>query len=247
MRFFLKLLFVSLFLGAHGGWAQSNKTDTTLLSEAKNQALTIYNHQMRAQSNLINGIRYAGPQPITGYQYANEDHPYYLGEWKQGTVLYHGEWYEASLLYNIATQKLVIDHGPDQVQLINEHLGQFSLDGHHFVKESGNNIPEGFYEITYNGPTRVYVRWLKNEETVYKNGRLSAAFLPKTTYYIRKNDIFYPVKSKRSVLKVLQNRSAEIKNFIRSQNHYFSDNRIFFITECARIYDTPNPKEKPNQ
>jgi len=247
MRFFLKLLFVSLFLGVHCGWAQSNKTDTTLLSEAKNHALAIYKHQMQAQSNLINGVRYTGPQPITGYKDSNEAHPYFLADWKHGSVLYHGEWYEASLLYNIATQKLILDHGPDPVQLVHEHLEQFSLDGHHFVKESGSNIPEGFYEITYNGPTRVYVRWLKNVETVYKNGRLTAEFLPKTTYYIRKNDIFYPVKSKRSVLKVLQNRSTEIKNFIRSQNQYSSDNRIFFITACARIYDTSNPNEKPNQ
>ena len=235
MRFFLLVLFVLL---VHNGYSQSFKTDTTFLVEAKKNALALYSNQMRTQSHLINGSRYTGPQPTGRHNLSAKEHPYYAPGWLPGTVLYDNEWYSAAFLYNVSTHTLITNYGPEQIQLISEKIDQFTLEDHHFVKLNEDQLPHTFYEITYNVASKVYVLWQKVVESKYKDNRITSEFIPKTTYYIKKNHTYYVVRGKRSLLKIFPGHKADLKKIIQSKNQVYSDNRIFFISEMARIYDS---------
>jgi hypothetical protein len=236
------LLLVAIHLGA-----QSIKTDTTFLAEAKKNVVERYTEALRSQSHLINGSRYLGPELPDGRNYSTKEHPFYSPDWEDGTVLYDREWYNASFHYDITTQNLITEYSGDYIQLVPEKIEQFTLGNHRFIKLREANLPQGFYEIAYDGPTPVYIRWQKNVETRFKDIQIIAEFIPKTIFYIKKNNVFYEVKSKGSVLRLLAGRKSEIKTFLRAQNQFFSDNRGFFITEMARVYDNPSALPDKNR
>ncbi|HCZ36093.1 MAG TPA: hypothetical protein DHV26_09230 [Cytophagales bacterium] len=228
-------LLITIHLGA-----QSIKSDTTFLAEAKKNAIERYTQALHSQSHLINGSRYLGSELPDGRNYSTKEHPFYSPDWEDGTVLYDREWYHASFHYDITTQNLITDYSGDYIQLVPEKIEQFTLGNHRFIKLREANLPHGFYEIAYDGPTPVYIRWQKITETRFIDNKIMPEFIPKTTYFIKKNNAFYEVKSKRSVLSLLANHKAELKKFLSSQNQFFSENRGFLITEMARVYDNPS-------
>lgn len=237
MKFFF---FAFFLLITPAVMAQISKADTTFLTEAKQSAILLYNDQLFSQSRLINGSKHVRiessfrPSDNTG-----REHPYYSLEWMPGKVLYGGEWYSSTFRYDLSKDKLitpsVLERG--QTQLISENIKQFTLGAHNFVHLREQQLPEGFYEIIYDGITKAYVRLRKIEETQFRDNRLVAEFVPKTSYYIQKNGTFYEVKSKRSVLKLLSERKPELKKFLQTQSQPFVTNRSFYIREMARIYD----------
>jgi hypothetical protein len=243
----MKFSTLVLILLAQVGVAQPLRTDTAFLAEAKKNAIELYTQALRAQSHLINGSRYFGPDLPDGRNYSTQEHPFYSPDWEDGTVLYDREWYNASFHYDITTQNLITDYSGDYIQLVPEKIEQFTLGNHRFIKLREANLPHGFYEIAYDGPTQVYIRWQKNVETRFKDIQIIAEFIPKTIFYIKKNNMFYEVKSKGSVLRLLAGRKSEIKTFLRAQNQFFSDNRGFFITEMARVYDNPSALPDKNR
>ncbi|MBX2967627.1 MAG: hypothetical protein KF845_15910 [Cyclobacteriaceae bacterium] len=233
MRFFIVALFFT-----NGIYAQPN--DTIFIAEAIRNAVSLYGNQMTAQSRLINGSSYNRVQLLHNNRSHLEDaHPYYTFEWIPGTVLYDGEWYETSLLYDVSSDNLIMFNTTlqKQILLVKEKVEQFTLNKHHFVRlNEGLPMGGGFYEVTYSGPTPVYIRTKKNmERAVGNNATVPYKYVTKNFYYIKKGNHYYAVKSKSSVLKVLSEQRAVLKELMRLKS--FRDNRAFFISEMARIYD----------
>lgn len=231
-------LFVIFLLLANSIYAQSS--DTIFIAEAIKNAVSLYENQMNMQSRLINGSSYNRVQLLHNNRSHLEDaHPYYTFEWAPGTLLYDGEWYAASLLYDVSSDNLIMLNPVPQKQilLVKEKIKQFTLNNHHFVKLNG--IPlmdEGFYESLYSGPTAVFMRVKKNiERTVGSAAEVPYKYVTRHSYYIKKDNQYYPVKSKASVLKVLSEQKSVLKEFMRLKS--FRNDRAFFISEMARIYD----------
>lgn len=238
----MRSFFFVFFLLTHAAIAQTFKTDTVFISQAKENAVQRYNDQLSGQTHLMNGSRVVRIEPaFKPLDKAGITHPYYSLEWISGEVLYSGEWYNSAFRYDLNKDKLIIP-GIDergQTQLVSEKIEQFTLGTHRFVQLKQQRVPEGFYEIIYDGITKAFIRLQKAEETKFKNNKLVAEFIPKASYYIKINNTFYEVKSKASVLRLFSEKKPELKKFLRSQSQPFGKNKGFFIREMARIYDQP--------
>lgn len=236
--------FITIFLlfFAHFGYTQSFKTDTVFLINAKKNAVSLYENQIRTQSYLINGGSYNKVQLLhNDPSRIDEAHPYYAFEWISGSVLYSGEYYTASFLYDLSADNLIMQIVAlqKQILLVKEKVDEFTLGETHFVKLSQTpSFEGGFHELVYDGQTKVFIRKKKKlERVVGYDVEFPFKYVPKTTYYIRKGDQYYLVKSKRSVLKVFAGKESTLKAFIRSQTKSFKEDRVFFIREMARLYD----------
>jgi hypothetical protein len=243
MRFYsvFALLFSTCCFG------QSVNTDTTFLRDAKHAAIELYNREMSSQSHLINGVQYNRVQKLhSDASRLEQAHPYLAFEWTSGTVLYDNEWYSATFLYDLSQDNLIMSNPALQKQLllVREKVEQFTLGNSRFVKLSTDQKPEEFYEITYDGETKVYIRKKKKlERVVGQNVDVPYRYISTTDYFIKKGDTYYPVNSKRSVLKVLFEHEVELKRFLHSQSLSFKENRALLISKMAQVYDQ-SPAEK---
>jgi len=227
-------LFFFTFSAIGFAQAQNFKSDSSFLADAKKNAIQLYSQSLSAQSHLYNGSAY------TEYRSQNEENPYFIDEWLDGTILYDGDLYQnVPLLYDISRDKLITDHRytVNKIELINERIGYFIIKDHHFVQLEDKKLAKGFYELAYDGPTKVYVRYQKALQSKRVDYSIENLFEDKTTYYILKDTRYIPVKSKGSVLNVLEDKKTELKKFIRDNHLSFNANRTKDITRLVQYYD----------
>src|SRR5262249_6957319 len=136
--------------------------------------------------------------------------------------------------------KIVIEHYQSHtlMELINEKIDRFSLDRHSFIYLARNNtsaIKDGFYELLYDGKTKVIAKHDKSLQKALKNKEISYYFAPRTRYYIIMNRIYFPVKTKSSVLSVFKDREKELKQFIGKNKISFRGNRAQALARLAEF------------
>ena len=138
--------------------------------------------------------------------------------------------------------KVITEHysSRQKIQLIDDKIVYFILKEHRFVHLPGEGIRKGFYEMVYEGPTKVYVRREKNLQEKITGGELIRTFDEKTLYYIFKQDTYYLVKNKRAILNVLHDRKPELNQFISKNHIQFKSNREKNFATLAEYYDSIN-------
>ena len=218
-----------------------SSADTTFLRTAKVNTVSLYKQVLRAQSRLNNGRKYrASPHSL-------EEHPYYLSEdWITGSVVYDGEYFtEINLMYDLQQHVLVSEHYPsgNAIELVDEKLRSFTLQGHYFEKINAdsvaNSLPKtDFYEILYGGETKVVAhrqKLLRNEidaQTIETN------YDVRYRYFLFKNGVFFSVKSKSSMLKLMSDKKQELKRFLRQHKTAFQLDRELMLKKLAEHYDS---------
>ena len=60
----------------------------------------------------------------------------------------------------------------------------------------------------------------------------------KNRYFVLRNGVFFPVRSKGSVLKLMDDRRQELRKHLKQQKIVFSDNRERALKSLAEHYDT---------
>lgn len=239
---FMKVFVIIPFL-INCTYAQSVHVDTSFINDAKKNAIALYEEGMSEQQSLINGASYHKVQLLhNNRSQLDNAHPYYTFEWAQGEVLYEGAWYSTTLLYDVSSDNLIMQSNVPlqrQILLVREKVEEFRLGHRHFVRLSAANvINQGFYELVHNNQTKVYAGTKKTlERVVGYDVVVPYRYVTRTSYYIQKNNDYYPVMSKASVLKVFSDQKFKLRAFLRSQSQVFKDNRTFLIGEMARLYD----------
>lgn len=215
--------------------------DTTFITSAKANTIDLYQKALRTQSRLYNGSKYAAPKQTF------EQHPYFASEdWITGAVFYDGEYFaDIPLMYDLLLDAIVTEHYPSGhfLELVPEKLQRFSMGDHYFEKienESvSNSLPKtGFYEILYDGKTRVIASRQKFLREKIEAPDIIVTYEERNRYFILTNDVFVPVKSKSSVLKLLDDRKRELKRFLKQKQIKFSTNRELALKSLAEYYDT---------
>ena len=240
---YLKFLLLWSFLFPAPVLCQTQSLDTGFLFSALQHTKEIYSNSIGSQSHLYNGVyykEYNARSTDRGIPYFESD------DWVEGTVEYDGENHEhVSILYDLVNDKVVIEHGTRGVklQLIDEKLSYFTLPGHFFVRlvrDSLRNatIQSGYYDLLCNGETKFYVRWHKNYLQTIEGLEIQSIFTDHNSYYIFKNGSYFPVRTKSSVLEVLQDNKS-LRKFIRKNNINFRKNRVKAITSIVRFYNEP--------
>ncbi len=166
-----------------------------------------------------------------------------MDDWTDGSVVYWNELYEnVPLLYDIQNDLIVTEHNRgNPIKLVTEQVQSFTILGHTFVRlirDDNNKISDGFYDQLYHGALKVYAKHSKAYREKLETQRVIPLFDENTRYYLVKDGTFNVVKTKGSVLQVLNDRKQDVKNFIRKNRINFRDDRENAIVRVAEFYDT---------
>lgn len=229
------LLIPSLIFGQH------ELSDTLHVKAATDHAKNIYYQSGKDHSNLYNGKEYIAfkkNMPEVGTLFFISD------EWVDGHVFYDGELYEnVSMRLDLLHEKVLVEHkGHQEIELISEKIKYFELAGHTFLSSNNNidtkSLSLGFYDLIYDGYTKVFVRRLKvAEERIETQVSMILTFKEKNTISILKNGKFYEVGNKSSALKIFGDQKSAVKKFMSKNNIRYRANREEALIKMATEYD----------
>jgi hypothetical protein len=231
----LRLLTFLSFVLANGYLLGQNvQADSSFIADAKRNVIASYSKAISAQSHLYNGSAY------TEYISQNDENPYFIDEWIEGSVTYDEEAHEnVPLLYDISADRLIVDnqYSIKKVMLVFEKVSDFTIQDHHFVLLKNTPLAVGYYEVGYDGPTKVYIRHRKTLQSKAVDYSIINLFEEKKLYYIYKNGTFHSVRGKRSVLGLLEEKKKDLKKFIRDKKLAFGNDKARDISRLVQYYD----------
>jgi hypothetical protein len=238
---FLVAIVLCAELLPHSVRCQDAKTDTTFLTNAITHTKAIYRDETAGEGPLFNGVQYKE----LALHNNDEGHPYFESDdWIEGSVNYDGGQYDNVLIqYDLITDKVVIDHPLShfKMELIGEKVNAFILNSHKMIRltpdSTNTTIKPGFYELLYDGKLKVYAKHRKIKQEQYDSDQIKFLFDQKTQYYILKDNIYYPVKSKSSVLKVFRNKKVMLRKYLSKNKINFRKNTGLAIAKSAEFYE----------
>lgn len=231
--------FVVVMCCAIQSFGQQAATDTTFLTSAKENQISLYTRYIEGQTRLNNGSEYRD------YLSRNDEHPYFgIDDWEYGDIIYDEETYEnVPMFYDLSRDEIITEHSLNgaKIELIAEKIQWFTLGKHTFVRlkaDSSKVIESGFYELLHDGKTKVYVRWEKSLQQKVEANDIIFNFEQKKRVYILKDGVYYPVRKKESVIEVFKDRKQDIRAYMRSLGKVNKADRESAIAKVAAFYDS---------
>ena len=199
----------------------------------------VYYQSLGEQSPLYNGSQYLE------YPFIIQDgHPFFgKQDFVNATILFDGMTFDAvPTLYDIVKDQVVIQdyHKYYKINLPADKIQQFELDGHTFVRlvhDSSNEIKTGFYEQLYSGKATLFAKREKKISQQYANMEINNVVYSHTSYYIRKENQFYAVSSKKSLLNVLKPKQKEVQQYLKKNNIKFKKTPEKAALMAVEYYD----------
>jgi len=238
-----KSLIAWIFIGfTTAGFCQETN-DEALSSVALSKAVYEYDNYFGKNLSLYTGKQYNDKFSQIG------DHQFFMDDyWEQGSVVFDEQFYDSVYLkYDIFNDELLVEYFSDNglamtLMLQKTKVNGFSLQGHTFIRlqaDSAATIKTGFYDQLFIG-TNVSAYARRQKEIVRTSGSntLHDDFVQKDKYFLQKNGIYYTVKKRSSVVRVLADHKKAVKQFIKSNNLYFQTERDRDITVVARYYES---------
>jgi hypothetical protein len=237
-----------LFISIQASVSQSVTADTSFVSASINNAVNQYAEKFEGEIPLYNGTAYSD------YNALVDEHPYFLSnDWIEGAIRYDNDTYEKiALQFDIRSpEKVVIEHATSgqKVQLINERISFFTLGSHRFIRLEKHETDQfkgaaGFYEVLVPGqPVTLFAKHVKTLQKRFSSYLVVAEFETITKYYFRKDGRYYPVKGKKSVMKVLSDEKNELRRQMKKNRTRFSGSREHTLIESAKLYNQIKIKE----
>ncbi|MBO0947797.1 hypothetical protein [Fibrella forsythiae] len=225
---------LGLCLLAQSVLGQSTGRDSSPVTTAARQAVDRYDQVSATLEHLYDGPEYISyDRRLTGHAFFPTD------TMQDGMVFYEGRQFAVPLLYDIVKDVVVVVHTSGyRIALHSDRVERFSLKNHLFIRidSIGQNMPEGFYDLLYDGPTQLLARRKKNI-LVNPNSFGYGIYDPKTTYYLRKNGRYFQAKNKRGLLTLLADRRKELASFARRQKLSFRPSPETAFLKLAQQYD----------
>lgn len=236
-----QLLLCFMFLSTIAN-AQQAYRDTAFVNESISFARKAHTTKTQKQSPLYNGGQYAVYNPV------EEEHPYFLSDdWIDGSIVYSGEQFDGiPLMYDLSSDKLIAEHFTGAaIELITAKVSAFSIGDHNFRKYQKNDdvkqsIPEGFYEVLYDGKVKILKRRVKTYTEIINMNEIMREFEEKTHYYVVKNNAFYSIGSRGALMNILSEKKRELRKFSRDNRLGVRKDDTVFI-KLAAYYDTLIP------
>jgi hypothetical protein len=229
MKFSLVLFF--LFLSV-SGFAQQNNFFTggneksnynTVADFQKHYLYNMYYNEVNDVDELINGREYIP------YYYRAKLKPILFNKRKHtASVDLNGRIYDSiSLQYDTYLDELVyvdstrvinlniyqIALNKDPIEGFGLYFGYDSLFFRHFNSEKVHdfNLPEGFYEVVYNGKSKYIIK--HQSVAIEKEGIDEYYYRPAA--YISLGEGFYKIRSSKGFIKLFGEKSNEMKKYLQ--------------------------------
>ena len=213
---FIHLICISLT------FAQSiKKIDTNSSVRA---AELFFNSSIKQRSLLFNGPFFQDYAPnVEGS--ANFQN---LTAFSKGSIVYQGFRFDGiPLIYDIYQDKIIsLIDSSFKFSFQGDWISEFDINGHHFkhikvVGSLNSVIKPGFYDLIYNGKSRIFVKRTKIMEFSLNGKYITYYFTPKTYYYIERGGKFEVIKGKKSFLNYFKDHKPEL-------NKHLNQNKIKF-------------------
>ncbi len=149
-------------------------------------------------------------------------------------------------LYDVYNEQLIIDNAnaaASQIILPLHLVKHFTLNGHFFVYKKPGTAPglipaEGFFELLYTDQQlEVLSRRKKVRKDQIEGRQKLIKYLTDDSFFILKDGVYHPVKSKSSVLNVFKEHKPALRTFLRKSSiGPFAQNRELAIVALAQQY-----------
>lgn len=221
----------------------SNPAAEEIAQNALKKAVRIYDLSLGKNSFIYTGRSYHEAYGgIRGHQFFVEDY------WEQGNVNFDGHEYDSIYLrYDTYKDQLIIENFnlngmPSPIIVYGPKVNFFELFNHHFIrmeKDTITNFKEGYYDLMHQGDSlSVLIKRRKELTNSTEINTIREMFTEKDRYFIIKNDLAYQVKSKKSIMKVLEDRKKEIKKYIKTNGVNFKPVPDQQLVEVVKYYES---------
>ena len=150
--------------------------------------------------------------------------PFFLSvDFLSGSVTFNGKVYPAQKLkYDIYNDEIILWVNPVTTIILNkEMVDSFTLNYQNKIYKIVNQgddstiVVKGFINVYYDGPTTLLVKYKKVIDLLAVDKRYDL-FYQIHKIYVKKDDKIFLVSGKRDLLKILEDKTLEIKNFIKA-------------------------------
>lgn len=198
----------------------------------------LYMDSVKENLRLFNGTEFtAGYSASLGHPFFEDANP------RKATLYFDGVVYpDQSIRYDLVRDEVIFmdPYKNLNIKLVQDKLSWFELDGHHFrhlFRDSNSaNFPgKGYYEVLYEDDIVVYK---KTRKTLFTPSRQDekARFIESADYYVKKDNSFFDIDSKRSLLIICRDRKQEIQKFIQREKLNFKSNAEEMIVKVIDYY-----------
>jgi len=174
-------------------------------------------------------------------------HPFYGdNSWKPATIYSTVAEYKADLVkYDIYLDYLVMLYNKDSLSypicLNREFVKEFMIYGHRFkylddFEGSVDKLVKGYYEVEDYAKSRLLIRHMKTKD--FDNSSLSETYSDRVYYFVNMNGKYLRLVGRKSLVKILNDHSKEIKVYMKNNNLRFSRNNYEQAGKVLKFYDT---------
>lgn len=220
--------------------AQYAKEDSILYQNALSHTLTVYYDRLGDQAPIYNGSLYRGIE----YTFEKGSPYFLLGKTGKGSIVYDNINYpNLSMIYEDYRQNLVVIDQAFQLQLVNEKIRSFTIEGHYFeyvlLDSLNKGLPAaGFYEVLYAGKSKVLKFTTKKiRETLSTSEGLRRYMDESSDYYIRSWNSYTLVNNRHEFLNFVSDHKKDVQRFIRKNDLSYKSDTDNTLTKAAAYYD----------
>ena len=177
-----------------------------------------------------NSVLFRGPSPLL-YSFK------YSPVFDKGELRYNGKNYhnvEINLNSHLDEVYVKFNGSAIIVTLTNDMVEHFNIGNKFFLNlkddEKVDSPSPGFYQVLYSGKDvllkkikKVYQEQISQSYTEGANNKLERSFKTAVTYYLFKDNVYYEVKNRSSIVNLYKNEKKEIGRFVRESNLNFYD------------------------
>ena len=216
---------------------QLSPDDSLYYQAANDNILKTYHTAIKEQSDILNG-RMNIPYTI---RFENCT-PFFKEEkFLAGELIYDGVRYERVLMMYDQLLSGIITLAPfGRLQLFNNKVDRFSIDGHNFIRleeNALNKIKSGFYEHLYDGEVDIFKRVEKTIREDLQTGVVLRFIDKKDFFFIKYGEDFHLVKTKKEILNVFKQQKPALQAYIKKNKLNFRKDMDNAIVELATYYD----------
>ncbi len=157
------------------------------------------------------------------YTKASGDQFFLTNNFVKGSVIFNGKkFYNLDLMYDIAGDELIMSIVPHPTIIVNkEMIDSFDIvvgNKNYHIVNSGSDTTSplrGYVNVLYDGPSTLYVKYTKKLQPLAVDGRFDL-FYQEHSMYLRKNTEIAAFEGKRDLLKILEDKKEEIKDYLKT-------------------------------
>jgi hypothetical protein len=184
-------------------------TQDSIIRLSTDRAIAIYQDYLVGQAPIYNGVEHLNNDPSV------RGNPYFGSvAASPGSVVYDGDRYvNINMIYDLVSDQVACTNKNGiLVNLFMSRVSEFTLNGHHFIHSS-----RGTYDQLLTGYLSIVARRTRFLEDSIAGNEILRMVRLKDYFYATINGVSYELPDERHLLVLMNDRKAEVKDYIRQR------------------------------